>query len=142
VLKAFLRKKSTHDRVQTLIRQGVGVHETTWALTDGGGTNDSEDVVQQILDWVRESMSLMRRPYGIDHVALALACRDGSGNVLSSSSLGVIRPASFYGEDGRNRIAGFLSDVRFVGERKPAQVAGALLSLGDLAFELSLAQAA
>jgi hypothetical protein len=141
VLKAFLRKKTTHQQVADLIRQGVGVHETTWPMA-AEQPADCDDLIDQILEWVRESMSAMRRPYGIDHVALALACRDGSGTVLSSSSLGVIRPGSFYGVEGRERIAGFLSDVRFVGERGPAQVAGALLSLGDLAFELALARAA
>lgn len=142
MLNRFLRKKDTHARVESLIRQGVGVHETTWAMSAGDEPGASDEIVQQILDWVRESMSMMRRPYGIDHVALALACRDRSGNVLSSSSLGVIRPGSFYGDEGRNRIAAFLSDVRFVGERAPAQIAVALLSLGDIAFELNLAQAA
>lgn len=142
VLKQFLRKKNTHKRVKGLIRQGVGVHETTWAVSEGREPEACDEIVQQILDWVRESMSTMRRPYGIDHVALALACRDRSGNVLSSSSLGVIRPGSFYGEEGRNRIAAFLGDVRFAGERAPTQIAGALLSLGDIAFELNLARAA
>ena len=141
MLKAFLQTLSTHDRVQTLIRQGVGVHETTWSLSDDDRAGDSEPSSSRSSTGARIDVP-HAPPDGIDHVALALACRDGSGNVLSSSSLGVIRPASFYGEEGRNRIAGFLQDVRFVGERAPTQVAGALLSLGDLAFELNLAHAA
>ena len=138
----FLRRKTTQRRVEALIRRGVGIQETTWELTADASQPDSAPMVERILAWVRESMGRTRRPYGIDQVALALACRDENGKLLSTSSLGVIRPASFYGEEGRDRIAGFLSDVEFVRGDGPVQLVGALLSLGDLAFELNLARAA
>ncbi len=137
----FLRRNTTHRRVESLIKQGIGIQETTWDLA-GDGQPGPTPMVERILAWVREAMGGMRRPYGIDHVALALACRDANGKVLSTSSLGVIRPASFYGEEGRERIASFLADVEFVRAEHPVELVGALLSLGDLAFELEHARAA
>jgi hypothetical protein len=138
----FLRKSSSHRRVESLIRQGVGVSEASWRVPGGGDASESEHVVDSIVHWVRKAMGEMRRPNGIDHVALALACRTADGTVLCSNSLGVIRPASFYSPEGAARIAAFLGDVEAVRHRGGTEIAGALLSLGDLAFELDQARAA
>lgn len=81
-------------------------------------------------------MSGMRRPYGIDHVALALAARDNSGKVVCSNSLGVLRPGSFYAEEGAEQVRAFLGDASRVMAGRPGEMVGALLSLGDIAFEL------
>ena len=95
-----------------------------------------------IVGWVRSAMGEMRRPYGIDHVALALACRDTSGRILCSNSLGVSRPASFYGPEAGTRVEAFLRDVEQVRNEAEMEVVAALLSLGDLAFELRAERAA
>ncbi len=95
-----------------------------------------------MVEWVRGQMGEMRRPYGIDHVALALACRDTSGTVVCSNSMGVVRPESFYSEAGARSVEGFLADARRAAGPGPVEVVGALLSLGDLAFELNLGRAA
>ena len=87
-------------------------------------------------------MGEMRRPYGIDHVALALACRDTSGRILCSNSLGVRRPASFYGPEAGTSVEAFLRDVDQVRNETEMEVVAALLSLGDLAFELRAERAA
>ena len=137
----FLRKPSPHRRVEQLIRRGVGIHEASWALPEPSDAAPPE-LVEEIVGWVRRSMGEMRRPYGIDHVAFALACRDGSGTVLCSNSLGVIRPEIFYSATGADRVAAFFDDVRAVRERNPAEVVGALLSLGDLAYEIDTSRAA
>ena len=137
-----MRRNSTHRRVESLIRQGVGVREASWEMAPAGDGPGRERLAGELATWVREAMATMRRPYGIDHVALALACRDSTGRVLSSSSLGVIRPGSFYGAEGVERIAGFLEDVELVRAAGAVNVSGALLSLGDLAFELDIARAA
>lgn len=137
----FLRKPSPHRRVEQLIRRGVGIHEASWALPESSDAAPPE-LVEEIVGWVRRSMGEMRRPYGIDHVAFALACRDGSGTVLCSNSLGVIRPEIFYSATGADRVAAFFDDVRAVRERNPEEVVGALLSLGDLAYEIDTSRAA
>lgn len=137
----FLRRPSPHRRVEQLIRRGVGIHEASWALP-GPGKSATAELVEEIIGWVRRSMGEMRRPYGIDHVAFALACRDSAGTVLCSNSLGVIRPEVFYGPTGSDRVAAFFDDVRSVGDRHPDEVVGALLSLGDLAYEIDSSRAA
>ena len=137
-----MRRNSTHRRVENLIRQGVGVREASWDMVLAGDAPARGRLAEELASWVREAMATMRRPYGIDHVALALACRDDTGRVLSTSSLGVIRPGSFYGHDGMERIAGFLEDVERVRSAGAVTITGALLSLGDLAFELDIARAA
>ncbi len=137
----FLRRPSPHRRVEQLIRRGVGVHEASWPLSDPAELA-SPALVEEIVDWVRRSMGEMRRPHGIDQVAFALACRDSEGTVLCSNSLGVIRPEVFYGPTGSERVAAFFDDVRAVRDRNPDEVVGALLSLGDLAYEIDNSRAA
>jgi len=137
----FLRRPSPHRRVEQLIRRGVGIHEASWALPEAIESAPPE-LVEEIIGWVRRSMGEMRRPYGIDHVAFALACRDSSGTVLCSNSLGVIRPDVFYSAAGTDRVTAFFDDVRAVRDRHPDEVVGALLSLGDLAYEIDTAKAA
>jgi hypothetical protein len=138
----FLRRNSTHRRVESLIKQGVGVSEATWDIPAPGDAPASKALADAIAGWAKQVMAAMRRPYGIDHVALALACRDAQGRVLTTSSLGVIRPASFYGEAGAAGIAGFLADIEHVRADGASSIGVALLSLGDLAFELDLARVA
>ncbi|MEP7215475.1 MAG: hypothetical protein ABI782_04430 [Anaerolineaceae bacterium] len=137
----FLRSSSPHRRVEQLIRRGVGIHETAWALPEASEFEPAE-LVDEIIGWVRRAMGEMRRPNGIDQVALALACRDEANRVLCSTSLGVMRPEVFYSATGADRVTAFLDDVRSVRGRKPAEVVGALLSLGDLAYEMESARAA
>lgn len=128
---------SVHRRVERLIRDGIGVRETTWTLAAPGDPDLTRRLIDDIVTWVRESMGEMRRPYGIDHVALALACRDGSGRVVCSTSLGVLRPISFYGDGPESEVNAFLGDVARVSGDRPVQMVGALLSLGDIAYELN-----
>ena len=137
----FLRRPSPHRRVEQLIRRGVGVHEASWALPEASESAPAE-LVEEIIVWVRRAMGEMRRPHGIDQVAFALACRDRSGTVLCSNSLGVIRPEVFYSAAGTERVAAFFDDVRAVRGLNPNEVVGALLSLGDLAYEIDATRAA
>ena len=134
LVMALFRRLSTHRKVERLIRDGVGVREACWRLEN---SEAHDDLVEGVLEWVKSSMGAMRRPYGIDHVALALAARDEAGRVVCSNSLGVLRPDSFYGDEGAGHVREFLGDARRVLGEKPCEVVGALLSLGDIAFELN-----
>lgn len=136
---SFIRRQSTQQRVERLIRDGVGVREAAWELHPDHHSRAS--VAAEIRDWVQKVMADMRRPYGIDHVALALAARDDRGSVLCTNSLGVVRPTSFYEDASVDRIAAFLDDAELAGSRRPVRISAALLSLGDLAFELNGAAA-
>ncbi|MCL4240815.1 MAG: hypothetical protein KJ048_05625 [Dehalococcoidia bacterium] len=128
---------SVNRRVERLIREGVGVRESTWTVDCASDPDLTRRLTESIVGWVRHSMGEMRRPYGIDHVALALACRDGSGRVVCSTSLGVLRPISFYGEGPVAEVNAFLGDVARATGGRPVEMVGALLSLGDIAFALN-----
>ena len=132
---ALFGKLSTHRKVERLIRDGVGVHEACWRL-EGGRSEANEALVEDVIEWVRASMGEMRRPYGIDHVALALAARDESGKVFCTNSLGVLRPQSFYGDAGPEHVRAFLGDAARAMDGQGGEMIGALLSLGDIAYEL------
>lgn len=139
LLPFFQRDNS--QRLTDAVRKGVGVQENSWQLPGRGGI-PSNGLADEIVLWIRDSMGSMRRPYGIDHVALALACRDRTGRVVCSNSLGVMKPSDFYSDAGTERIEAFLDDVRFAEPGEDAKIVGALLSLGDVAYELGLPQAA
>jgi hypothetical protein len=141
-VKKFFRKLTTTRRVERLIRDGVGVREAVWQVEGLGEAEADVQLAAEMVSWVRRQMGEMRRPYGIDHVALALACRDASGTVVCSNSLGVVRPESFYSEAGQRSVEGFLADARRAAGEGPLELVGALLSLGDIAFELNLGRAA
>ena len=135
------RKRQTRDTVEQLIRRGVGLREASWELTGDGG-HGRHELTDRIVEWLRAAMGEMRRPYGLDQVAVALACRDGEGRVVCSNSLGVLRPGAFYDESGSDRIAAFLDDVKAVPYGQRREIVGAVLSLGDIAHEMELARAA
>lgn len=134
-MTTFFGKAKTHRRVARLIRDGVGVREASWPLPPLADCR-GDDIAREVVAWVRQEMGGMRRPYGIDHVALALACKDGRGRVVCSSSLGVVRPTSFYSPEGSAGVEAFLGDARRIIGDGPGEMVGALLSLGDIAFEL------
>lgn len=138
----FFSRHSAHRRVERLIREGVGVREARWDVGLPAAPNDAHRTAEAIVAWVRLSMGHMRRPYGIDHVALALAARDSSGQMVCSTSLGVLRPLSFYGEGPTAEVAAFLGDVARACPAGPVELVVALLSLGDIAFELNGREAA
>ncbi|PFG74029.1 hypothetical protein [Tepidiforma thermophila] len=122
-----------------LIREGVGVSERTWTVER---LEDSTDLAVRVAAWAREEMATMRRPFGVDHVAVALACRDGGGRVFASASLGVVRPGAFYGGEAEARLAEALEGALRLAPGGRAEVLVALVRLGDLAFELQGAQQA
>lgn len=111
------------------------MHEACWRL-DSHDPELAGPLVDEVVAWVQASMAKMRRPYGIDHVALALAARNTDGKVVCSNSIGVVRPQSFYDEAGPEQVRAFLADAATAMEGRPGEVVGALLSLGDIAYEL------
>ncbi len=129
------RKAAARRKVSRLIREGVGVRERKWAFEGLDGGN-RRDLAFEILTWVRSAMGTMRRPYGVDHVALALACRDESGRIVCSNTLGVSRPDQFYGPQAEDRILAFFDDAIQAGARAEGEIAAALLCLGDVAYAM------
>jgi hypothetical protein len=124
------------------VRQGVGVQENTWEMPMPDVAGAADQAVQTIVAWMREAVATMRRPYGLDHVAVAFACRNADGRVLCSNTLGVVRPSVFYTDEGEERVRQFLVDAWHARPGEGAQIVGALLSLGEVAHELGIANAA
>ncbi len=129
-----LRNRSTRRQVEQLIRAGVGVQEAAWPFESAGGENF--ELAAAIEGWVREALGRIRRPNGIDRVALAFVCRDDAGEVACSNATGLVSPATFYSPAGMSAITGFLADAGAVPARRRKEVVCALVSLGDLVYEL------
>jgi hypothetical protein len=136
----MFRRVTARRKVEGLIRDGIGLHERRWPAPRT--EDEAAGLSHEILRWVRDSMVGMRRPYGINHVALAFACRDSSGSVVCSNALGVTASEVYWTPEGENRISGFLGDVEFVPVGRRGEIVAALLSLGDLAFAMHQPKAA
>jgi hypothetical protein len=137
-----LQNLSSRRKLTGLIRKGVGMSECTWQMPAQDSGIATDVLGAEILGWVQRSMGEMRRPYGVNQVVLALACRDADGQVQCTNASGVQRPETFYGEEGRARVLAFLADVESVAPQQRTEIVGALLSLGDLAYALQARKAA
>lgn len=138
----LFRSRNSSNRIRDLIRRGVGLRERSWTTPDLATSNARDQLAADVLAFVRESMASMRRPHGIDHVALALSVQDEHGRVLCSTSLGVVRPLDFYRDKGATGIRAFVDDAASVAGQGPVEVTVALVCLGDIAFALAETPAA
>ncbi len=129
------RKAAARRKVTRLIREGVGVRERSWSFDDLD-SGRRHDLATEVLSWVRGAMGTMRRPYGVDHVALALACRGADGRMLCSNALGVNRPEHFYEDGVEDRILAFFHDAVAAGSEGAGEIIAALLCLGDIAYAM------
>lgn len=136
------RKPTRTGQLSQLIKRGVGISERRWTAPDVEDDAQRGVFADRVRDWICEVMGGMRRPYGIDHVAVALVCRNAKGEVVCSNALGVMRPMAFYTPEGQDRITAFLDDVRSVPASDRHEIVGALLSLGDVAYRMQLEKAA
>lgn len=114
------------------------MHEGRWPIAGSPGGHARQELVDAIVAWVREAMSGMRRPNGVDHVMLALGCRDAEGRVLCSNTFGIARPAAFYSGEGTEWVAAFLDDVEAVPAARRHEIVAALISVGDLVYQLGV----
>jgi len=98
-----------------------------------------EQLVEEIAEWCRERMAASRRPYGIDQMALAVACAEPGGSPIASTTFGVFRPVEFYTTDGvAERLAGYMGSLplsELNNRTGPIRFAAALFSWGDVARE-------
>jgi hypothetical protein len=139
-----LRPDPVRRRIEESIEAGTGLSKADWMLSAPAIDDASVDqLVEEITDWCRERIASIRRPYGIDQLALALACATPGGDPLASKTFGVFRPIDFYREDGiGDRVAEFLREIPV--EQLNAELdagasgirfAAALFSWGDVARE-------
>jgi hypothetical protein len=134
------RPDPVRRRVEASLQRGTGLHRGEWLLAaEDIDAQTAARVSDDILEWCRERMSAMRRPYGIDQMALAVACAEPGSVPLASQTFGVFRPADFYREDGvAERVSAFVSGIDLssaAGFEQGLRFAAALFSWGDVARE-------
>lgn len=125
-------------RVEASIRRGTGLSRREWLMGPEPLTPSvMQQLSEEILEWCRERMSASRRPYGIDQMALAVACARPGGEPLSSTTFGVFRPVEFYVADGIGaRVEAYLHALPLADLNRrdgPIRFAAALFSWGDVA---------
>ncbi|MSP22147.1 MAG: hypothetical protein EXR66_03905 [Dehalococcoidia bacterium] len=87
--------------VEASVQRGTGLHKGEWLRDELPLSPEQCAVVsEEILDWCREQMAASRKPYGIDQMALAVACAEPGGVPLASKTFGVFRPVDFYQPEG------------------------------------------
>jgi len=143
MLSALLRRfrpDPLRARVEDSIRRGTGLSKQEWLLEQNPlDPSDVDDLADQMIEWVRGRIAATRRPYGIDQMALAVACAVPGGQPLSSTTFGVFRPVEFYAEEGvSDRISAYLRGLdldELNRHESPIRFAAALFSWGDVARE-------
>lgn len=132
------RPDPLRSRVEASIRRGTGLSRREWLLgPDSLSAGDLRALAEEIAEWCRERMAASRRPYGIDQMALAVACAEPGGSPISSTTFGVFRPVEFYTADGvSDRLRDYLVALAGSELQQPRGVvrfAAALFSWGDVA---------
>jgi len=141
MLSALLRRfrpDPLRARVEDSIRRGTGLSKQEWLLGDEPlAPGDITLLADQIISWCRGRIAATRRPYGIDQMALAIACAEPGGVPIASTTFGVFRPVEFYEESGvEERVRTYLSDLPLeaLNDRTGGiRFAAALFSWGDVA---------
>lgn len=134
------RPDPLRERVEASIRSGTGLRRGEWLLDDPPIDEAAiERVTDELLVWCREQIASTRRPYGIDQMALAIACAIPGDQPLASQTFGVFRPLEFYADGGvAERVASFMRSIRVeeINRRStPIRFAAAMFSWGDVARE-------
>jgi hypothetical protein len=135
------RPDSLRTRVEASIRRGTGLFRHEWLFGPEPLTAASmQQLADDVTEWCRQKMAETRRPYGIDQMALALACAVPGGEPLASTTFGVFRPVEFYMEDGvAQRLEAYLHAISLdtLNQRggQSIRFAAALFSWGDVARE-------
>lgn len=137
VTRAWRRRKLKHE-VERSLRAGVGLHRREWLLGDGDISRERLRALgQEIASWCEETIAQTRRPYGIDHLAAAIACARPGQAPLASASFGVFRPTDFYRAGGTrdsiNHFVECLEPRALNAEGGQVRFAVALFSWGEVA---------
>ena len=126
-------------QVEESIQAGKGLRRGEWLLEAGARTPEAvAALADTMVEWCREQIGDTRRPYGIDQLALAVACAEPGGAAIASTTFGVFRPVDFYREGGvGEQVAEFVNGVPPAALEAPPAVrfAAALFSWGDVARE-------
>ncbi len=134
-----LRRRTRLERlVEEALRSGVGLYRHTWLIkAQPVGPQALADLAETVKNWCAQEMGKTRRPYGIDHMALGIACAAPGRDPIASATVGVFRSADFYRDGGAgDQVAAFVRSLPLpaINEEPDAvRVAVALFSWGDVA---------
>ena len=150
MLESLLRRfhpDPLRTRVEESIRRGTGLSRQEWMLWDVPiARRDVDGLAETMAAWCRERIAATRRPYGIDQMALAIACAVPGGQPLASTTFGVFRPVEFYAEGGiAERVEAYLREINLDSlnaHESPIRFAAALFSWGDVARDTVFADQA
>jgi hypothetical protein len=133
----LLPRDSIRDRVEQSISRGTGLRKSECVLDRHPIDVDvMAATTEAMLSWSRDCIAETRRPYGIDQMALAVACAEPGATPLASASFGVFRPVEFYEDGGvADRVTAFMQNLRVddLDQRSSVRFAAALFSWGDVA---------
>lgn len=136
ILKRF-RNDSLRDEVEESLRQGTGLRKGEWVVLSPFADDALASTAEEVVSWCREEMAETRRPYGIDQLALAIACAEPGGEPIASTSFGVFRPVEFYQDGGvAERVEQFFEDLdatKLSSGTSAVRFAAVLFSWGDVA---------
>jgi hypothetical protein len=129
------RSESLRDQVEASIRSGTGLRNGEWLASEGLRSPQARAALaERIVAWCQEEIARTRRPYGIDQLALAVACAQPGGQAIASATFGVFRPVDFYAADGvADRVRAFVTAMDPDALDRPVRFAAALFSWGDVA---------
>lgn len=139
-LLARFRPDPLRARVEASVQRGTGLHKGEW-LREALPLSEAQlaEVSEEIVVWCRERMAASRKPYGIDQMALAVACAEPGGVPLASKTFGVFRPVDFYQDEGvAQRVGEFVRGLDLDSMNRShggIRFAAALFSWGDVARE-------
>ncbi|MEX1255007.1 MAG: hypothetical protein WEE64_11780 [Dehalococcoidia bacterium] len=87
----LLKRRSFRADVRRALEGGIGLYHTTWRID-----RSAVDLADEVVDWCRQMLAQMRRPYGLDYVTLAVALLDAEGERGASATYDAFRPVDFY----------------------------------------------
>ena len=138
-LLRLIRPRTELERaIEQAVRGGVGLYRETWEVSQHPAAPATLDALaDSVRAWCAHEMGQTRRPFGVDHMAVGVACAAPGGSPIASVSIGVFRPADFYSEGGTgDQIADFVRSLPLAEINRhasPVRIAAALFSWGDLA---------
>jgi hypothetical protein len=146
MLEAIRRRARTNRigrAIEESIHSGVGLHHNQWSADSSTDRPVLSRVASELVEWCKSTIARTKRPHGIDHLAVAIACAHPGGEPVTSATFGVFRPIDFYREGGvGDSLASFvtgLDPAAFEADR-PIRFAAALFSWGDVAHATVFAE--
>ena len=142
-ISRLLQHRSLQAEVRRALESGVGVYHATWRIESGTKAEASEDLTAKLVDWCRDVLSRMHRPYGLDYVTLTLALLSQGEGQVANVNYGVLQPGDFYSPGSVEvRIQETLrrwADDQVSADSGSGTLSAVLFSWGDLTRELLLA---